>query len=261
MLTIANNLKQATQGKGEFRAGATDLNARHRIGIRSEKLVDISRLNELKSIEWQADGSARIGALVKIEALAKDENIKRFYPALAQAAGGLATPQIRRMGTVGGSLLQRTRCWYYRHPHFTCFKKGGDSCPAREGNHQYGVCFDLGPCVFPHPSTIGMALVAYDGSVTVQDGSVAPISNIYGMGTEPTVDHLLGEDELLTHINLPKPLADEKSVYTRTISRFEAEWPLVEVVARLQISNGTIQYARVALGGVAQHSSCVASCR
>ncbi len=251
MPNISDIVKQLAAVPGEYRAGATDLNARYRLGIRPDQIVDINGLDELKTIEWNADGSARIGALVKIETLASDEKIKRYYPALAQAAGNLATPQIRKMGTIGGSLLQRTRCWYYRHPQFKCFKKGGDSCPAREGNHHYGVCFDLGPCVFPHPSTLGMVLAAYDGGVTVHDGSVAPISNVYGMGTEPAVDHLLGEDELLVFINLPKPMEGEKSVYTRTISRFEAEWPLVEVVARLQIENGMIQYARVALGGVA----------
>lgn len=251
MLTIAKDIEQAAAGKGEYRAGATDFYARYRLGIRPESIVDISRIDSLKSIRWNPDGSASVGALVTVDALANDEKIKRLYPALAQAAGGLATPQIRRMATIGGSLLQRTRCWYYRHPDFKCYKRGGDHCPAREGNHQYGVCFDLGPCVFPHPSTLGMALIAYDGTTEIHDGSKLSIGNLYGMGTDPTIDHLLGEDELITFIHLPPPLEDEKSVYTRITGRHEAEWPLVEILVRLQIVNESIQAARVVLGGVA----------
>ena len=251
MLTIAKNLDQAYNGKGEYRAGATDVIARYRMGIRSEDMIDISRLEELKQVEWHGDGRGSIGALVKIAALAEDDKIKQYYPALTKAAGGLATPQIRRMATVGGSLLQHTRCWYYRHPDFKCYKKGGDHCPAREGNHQYGVCFDLGPCVFPHPSTLGMVFLAYDAGVRLHDASTISIANLYGMGTDPTIDHLLGENDLVTHIVLPLPLEGEKSIYTRAISRFEAEWPLVETIVRLQISNGMIQFARVVLGGVA----------
>jgi len=77
--------------------------------------------------------------------------MKRAYPGLTAAAGGLATPQIRGVGTIGGNLAQRNRCWYYRNPHTPCLNKGGAVCPAREGNHLYGVIFDRGPCVAPHP--------------------------------------------------------------------------------------------------------------
>ena len=251
MQVNAENIEQAVKANGEYRAGATDFYARYRVGIRPEEIVDITRIDSLKQIEEKSDGVRSIGALVKVDALAKSEDIRFHYPAFAQAAGGLATPQIRRMATVGGALLQRSRCWYYRHPDFTCYKKGGDHCPARDGNHQYGVCFDLGPCVFPHPSTLGMALLAYDAKVAIHDGSLLSIANLYGMGTDPTADHLLGDNELLTYVHLPAPLPEEKSVYTRTISRHEAEWPLVEVVVRLQVAGGIIQFARVALGGVA----------
>ena len=251
MQVNANNIEEAVAASGEYRAGATDFYARYRVGIRPEGIVDITRIEALKNIDERPDGTRSIGALVKVDEVTNSADLKRYYPALTQAAGGLATPQIRRMATVGGALLQRTRCWYYRHPDFKCYKKGGEDCPARKGNHQYGVCFDLGPCVFPHPSTLGMALLAYDAKVIIHDGSQLSISNLYGLGTDPTADHLLGENELLTNIVLPPPLPGEKSIYTRTISRHEAEWPLVEVLVRLQVVGGVIQFARVALGGVA----------
>ncbi len=101
-------------------------------------------------------------------AIAADAQIVRAYPGLAAAAGGLATPQIRHLATVGGNLAQRSRCWYFRNPHFDCFKKGGSDCPSRAGNHLYGVAFDLGPCVAPHPSTLAAALLAYDATVATR---------------------------------------------------------------------------------------------
>jgi hypothetical protein len=85
--------------------------------------------------------------MVTIETLASDPRVRNTYPGFAAAAAGLATPQIRSVGTLGGNLAQRTRCWYFRNPHLACLKKGGSVCPARAGNHLYGVAFDLGPCV------------------------------------------------------------------------------------------------------------------
>src|SRR6202000_291503 len=101
-----------------------------------------------------------------IATIAADPRLGAAYPGLTAAAAGLATPQIRQVATLGGNLAQRSRCWYYRDPHIACFKKGGSSCPAREGNHLYGVAFDLGPCVAPHPSTLAAALLAYDATIT-----------------------------------------------------------------------------------------------
>ena len=119
----------------------------------------------MTGIAWDAAGAARIGASTTIAAIAADARIAAAYPGIAAAAGGLATPQIRHLATLGGNLAQRSRCWYYRNPHIACLKKGGGACPAREGNHLYGVVFDLGPCVAPHPSTMATALLAYEAKV------------------------------------------------------------------------------------------------
>ena len=106
----------------------------------------------------------RIGAFTTIAAIAADARIAAAYPGIAASAQGLATPQIRHLATLGGNLAQRSRCWYFRNPHIACLKKGGSDCPARSGNHLYGVAFDLGPCVAPHPSTMAAALLAYDAT-------------------------------------------------------------------------------------------------
>jgi xanthine dehydrogenase YagS FAD-binding subunit len=236
---------------GEYRAGGTDLHQRLRSGASSGPPVDLTRLPGLDRTEWDERGGARIGALVPIAALAGDSRLGATYPGLAQCAGALATPQIRAVGTLGGNLLQRNRCWYYRHPAISCLKKGGQNCPARTGNHLFGVCFDLGPCVAPHPSTLGMALLAYDAEVEVAGGRSRPVAALYGDGSDGRHDHQLAEHEILTAVLMPKPLQGERAGYLRVISRALVEWPLVEAVARLAISHGTIDFARVAVGGVA----------
>ena len=92
---------------------------------------------------------------------------------LRQRPAGLRRRRSGNLATIGGNLAQRSRCWYFRNPHFSCYKKGGSDCPSRAGNHLYGVAFDLGPCVAPHPSTLAAALLAYDATVTTDKRSGA----------------------------------------------------------------------------------------
>lgn len=250
MITIPRTLDEASGAEGEFRAGGTDLSERRRSGIARGSIVDLRDLEGLDRIEWDATGAARIGARVTIATLAGDPAVRDAYPGLAGAAAALATPQIRTVGTIGGNLLQRNRCWYYRHPATSCFKKGGDSCPAREGDHLYGVCFDHGPCVAPHPSTLGMALLAYEATAEIHACPGRGIGELYGDGADPTSDHLLSPGQLLTGIRLPPPVANERAAYLRAIGRARAEWPLVEAVVRL-VADETITFARVAVGAVA----------
>lgn len=252
MSSIVKTLEAATSAKGEYRVGGTDVMDRHRHHVSSGDIVDMAGIPDLDQIRIHPDGTCTIGAWVSVHQVATDPLIVRHYPGLAQTAGALANPQIRRAASIGGSLLQRTRCWYYRHEEFSCFKNGGSSCPAREGNHQYGVCFDLGPCVWPHPSTLGMALMAYDAQVTVHGKGNISMTQLYGDGKAVQSDHLLQQGEILTEIVLPAPIEKEVHAYHRTISRARAEWPLVEV---LVIGNSKddlhMNEVRVVIGGVA----------
>ena len=251
MNTFATTIEEISKANGEIRAGGTDFQERRRSRVSKGELIDITGLKGLDKIEKNSDGSTSIGTLVSIDTIANDPFIQKSYSGLAEAAGALATPQIRLVGTMGGSLLQRTRCHYYRNPHFDCYKKGGDSCPAREGEHTFGVCFDLGPCVFPHPSTLGMVLMAYGAEYELNGKEKHPIANLFGSGIDPHKDNSLKEGEVLTKIILPKALENEKTAYFRSISRARAEWPLVEVIARLLVLDNTITFASVAMGGVA----------
>ena len=249
--TLIRTLDELAGVQGEFRAGGTDFMERLVSGISTGPVVDISKLVGLNTIDWSDDGAATIGALVPIATLGRDADIQAHYPALALPANSLATPQIREMGTMGGVLLQRNRCWYYRHPDFSCFRKGGNTCPAREGNDFFGVCFDLGPCVYPHPSSIGMALLAYEAQVEIHGHGLRSVADLYGDGSDPLRDNQLKEGELLTHIQMPVPEPGEQAAYFRLMSRRAAEWPLVEVITRLVVEDGTIQFARVSIGAVA----------
>jgi xanthine dehydrogenase YagS FAD-binding subunit len=234
----------------EWRAAGTDLSERRRSGVSRGPLRQIAPTPETTTLAWQGDGSLRIGAAVSIAAIAADTRLAAAYPGLAAAAGGLATPQIRNVGTLGGNLAQRSRCWYFRNPHLACLKKGGDACPARSGNHRYGVAFDLGPCVAPHPSTLAAALMAYEARIQTSDG-MRSIADVMGDGRDGTRDNALAAHALISTVSLPVPLAGERASYRRAISRSYAEWPLVELVARAVIESGRVTHIALAAGGVA----------
>ena len=243
-------LEDAVRAGGEYRAGGTDLLARRRLGLHRGEVVDLTGIPGLVGVERRDDG-VWIGALTRIADVASDLLVAGAYPALALTAASLATPQIRAVGTVGGNLLQRNRCPYYRHPEFSCFKSGGDSCPARAGDHSHGVIFDLGPCVSPHPSSIGAALLTYDAEVEVSGRGGMAVADLFGDGSDGRRDHRLRSGEVLVAIHLPAPLEAERAAYRRVTSRALAEWPIVEAVCRLTLDGGRVATARVAVGGVA----------
>ena len=235
----------------EFRAAGTDLSERRRSGVSQGPLMDIVAASDITGMHWGADGTLRIGAYTSIATIANDSGIAAADPGIAASAQGLATPQIRYLATLGGNLAQRSRCWYYRNPHIACLKKGGTDCPARDGNHLYGVAFDLGPCVAPHPSTMAAALLAYDATVITYQRSGLSISDVLGDGSNGTADNALQPGEMIRGIELPARLQGERAFYKRAISRSHAEWPLVEVCARAVVKDGAFQFIRLAAGGIA----------
>ena len=235
----------------ELRAAGTDLSERRRSGLSAGPIRQIEPSADMLQIAWREDGGLRLGSYVTIADLAADGRCRAAYPGLAAAAQGLATPQIRNVATVGGNLAQRSRCWYYRHPQLACLKKGDAVCSARQGNHLYGVNFDLGPCVAPHPSTLAAALMAYDAVVTTTARSAVPAETLIGDGSDGTRDNTLAADEIIETIDLPAPVAGERAAYQRVISRAYAEWPLVEAVIRIVLDERRVAMARIALGGVA----------
>jgi xanthine dehydrogenase YagS FAD-binding subunit len=240
----------ATSLAPEFRAAGTDLSERRRSGVSKGPLIDILAKGDT-SIAWDQDGAATIGASATIATIAAEARVIAAYPGLAASAQGLATPQIRHLATLGGNLAQRSRCWYFRNPHIACLKKGGRECPARAGNHLYGVVFDLGPCVAPHPSTMAAALLAYDAKVSTDRRSGLSIAQLLGDGTDGRADHALAPGEMIKQITLPAPVTAERARYKRAISRTYAEWPLVELCACAVVAGGVFRLVRLAAGGIA----------
>lgn len=231
------------------RGGGTDVQERLRSDNARPDIIDLTRIFGFTNIDQRPDGTT-IGAGAKVATVARE--LADSYPALAETASDLATPQIRNIGTIGGNLIQHTRCWYYRHPDLDCFKSGGDSCPARTGRHLYGVAFDTSDCVHPHPSSLGMALLAYDATVNLSGGDTISVAELLGDGSDPTVENQLPEGQVVATINLPAPWPDEQASYFRAISRHLAEWPLVEMAARLRFNDdGTVAACGLAMGGVA----------
>lgn len=233
----------------ELRAGGTDVMARHRTGRSTGPYLDLPR-EALRGVTWRPDGSARIGAMTTVAELAADPRLEAAYPGLTATAGALATPQIRAAATLGGNLLQRNRCWYYRNPATSCFQTGGTGCPARSGAHLYSVVVDTSPCAAPHASSIAMALLAYGAEVELHGLGSRPVAALYG--SDPSRDHLLGGGELLTGVEMPVPVTGERAAYHRAISRLEAEWPLVEAVVAVTVDGPVVRTAAVAVGGVAR---------
>jgi xanthine dehydrogenase YagS FAD-binding subunit len=235
----------------ELRAGSTDVSARRRSGVSEGDVADIAATPESIAIELVPDGGMRIGSLVRIAAIAAHPVLRSSYPGLVAAAGALATPQIRTIATLGGNLAQRSRCWYFRNPAFMCFKKGGETCPARLGNHQYAVAFDVGPCIAPHPSTLGMACMAYGATITTNAREHLPIVQFFGDGRNGRADHLLAPGETILFLSLPPPRAGESAAYRRVTARAHAEWPLIEAMALLVLDCGRVSTARLASNGIA----------
>ena len=242
-------------------AGGSDLLDEVKEGIIAPgRVVSLAGVPDLAGIA-ETDGGLSIGAMTTIADLAAHPLIRAGYTALAEAAGGLATPQIRNVGTLGGNLNQRPRCWYYRHPLIPCLKKGGDRCYALAGNTKY-LCVTGGDrCYIVHPSDTAVALSVMEATIEVAgaDGSRAlPIGDFFvGPGVDVTRETALEPGEVVTRINLPRPAAlgaggqPPGSVYLKAREREAGDFALVSVAARLGIADGVIQQAAVALGGVA----------
>ncbi len=235
----------------QARAGATDVATLARARRATGPFVDLHRLTELRGIFPRADGSVFVGATTTIAEVAADATLRASHPALAATAGALATPEVRAVATVGGNLLQRNRCAYFRNPAFSCLQSGGDTCPAREGEHHNDIVIDQGRCVAPHPSSMAVALLAYDATVRLADDGPVAVASLYD-GADPTRDHQLDTDQLVTGVELSPPAPGEVSAHHRATGRSRAEWPLVEVVARIVHAGGVISEAVVAAGAVAR---------
>jgi len=199
--------------------------------------------------------SLEIGALVTLAELEAHPDIIDRYPALAQAAASVATPQIRNVGTLGGNLCQRPRCWYFRSPLFDCRKKGGTICFAVNGNSKYHAILGGKDCFIVHPSDTAVPLISYGAEVTVAGPDGARRLPLEELFVGPDVDILretaLGPGEILTGVALPRPPEGQRSIFLKTRERQAQDFALVSVAVALRMEGDRVIDACVTLGGVA----------
>ena len=244
-----------------FRAGGIDLLDRMKEGIDApDELVELQAVGgehgqQMRGITASDDGGWRIGALVTLGQLAAFDDLPDAYAALQQAASQAATPGIRNAATLGGNLLQRPRCWYYRHGELDCLKKGGDLCLAVGGDNRYHAIFGGGPSYIVHPSSLAPALLALDAQAVVLRGSktsVMPLAELFALPTvDPEREHTLGPGDVLLELRLPPPVSGQRSSYVAAREKQSHDWPLVEAAVRCSVVDGKLRDVRVALGQVA----------
>ena len=254
-VTEALPLLGSRWGETEILAGGTDLlSLMKNYVVTPKRVVNIKGLRELSGIRATPAG-IHIGALMTLEELRTSQPMHE-YPALAQAAAGVTSPQIRNMGTVGGDLCQRPRCWYFRNEEFVCFKKGGSRCFAENGENQYHAIFgNEGPSHIVHPSSLAVPFVAYGARFRVVGPAgerEVPAADYFTMPTLQNVlkENVLEDEEILTHVILPAPGAIKTGHYEVRYKQSH-DWPLAFTTVVLTMNGNTISSARVVLGAVA----------
>ncbi len=253
--TAVNLISQ--NGRAKFLGGGTNLVDLMRENIEQpDALVDVTGL-PFNQIEELADGGISIGAAVKNSALANHRTIRERYPFLAQAILFGASGQIRNMATVGGNLMQRTRCFYFYDEAANCNKRRPNSgCDAIDGfNRMHAILGTSESCIATHPSDMCVALAALDATVHVEgkNGKRAIPFNAFHRLPEntPHIETDLQPDELITSIQVPALGFAKNSLYRKLRDRASYAFALVSVAAALEVENGIIKNVRLALGGVA----------
>lgn len=235
-------------------AGGTDLLGCLRDQVfAADRLVSLSRLEELRGVRETAGGGLRIGALTTLTEIAENALVRERYPGLARAASDVASPQLRHQGTLGGNLCQRPRCWYFRG-EFHCAKKGGETCYAVDGENRYHCIFGGGPCYIVHPSDTAPMLVALGASLRTAGpggGRTVPLAEFFQLPADNLEgETVLGRGELVTDVLLP-PSPGLRSSYRKVRERGAWDFALASVALAVRLDGRRVDATRVVLGGVA----------
>ena len=256
---MSSALRAAQQPGTMFIGGGTNLLDLMKGGVEQPvRLVDITHLRGLDTIGTLPDGGLRIGALVRNSDAANHALVREQYPLLSQALLAGASSQLRNMATVGGNLLQRTRCGYFYDIAFSqCNKRvPGSGCAALEGhNRTHAILGASTQCIAVNPSDMSVALAALDAVVHVNGPAgerTIAFADFHRLpGNRPDVDTTLQPGELITAVDLPPPLFSAHSHYLKVRDRASYAFALVSVAAALQMDGERVKTARIALGGVA----------
>jgi xanthine dehydrogenase YagS FAD-binding subunit len=253
----AASLLQQTRQEGRAASivgGGSDL-----LGLVKERILTPDVLVNLKTIRGldqvkPVNGGVNIGGLITLDALSRNDIIRRQYAVLAEAAETVATPQIRNVGTLAGNVCQRPWCWYFRNG-FPCYKNGGNTCFSFAGENQFHAIFGGGPSYIVHPSDTAVALLALDAGFRIVGPSgerVMAASDFFALPQQnPARENVLAPDEALAEIQVPAPRAGTRSTYHKIMDREAWTHAVVSAAIVLEMDRQICRSARVVLGGVA----------
>ncbi|MCS7168131.1 MAG: xanthine dehydrogenase family protein subunit M [Gemmatales bacterium] len=261
-LEAAVALLDTRWGTTELLAGGTDLlDLQKEYIAQPDKVVSLTFIQdpvftriEVPQILPGTKPTVSIGAAVKIADIAEHAELKHLFPALTDAAAQVGGPQIRNMGTLGGNLCQRNRCWYFRDEHVLCLLKGGRRCFAADGENRYHAIFTKGhPCVIVHPSTLAPALIALGASVEVLGPNgkrTIELSKFFQAPTKPDQrEHVLAPNEIVVRVLIPVEGLRNASYEVRHKQSYD--WPLAQAAVAFRLIGGKATDVRIVLGHVA----------
>ena len=254
---MVNERGRPSNDRAVLKAGGIDLLDLMKEGLLTpRRLVNLRGIPEFDRVERAADGTVHIGANVTLARLASDPLIRSDYRALADAARSSASPQIRHVATIGGNLLQRPRCWYFRSREHHCARKGGETCFAFAGENQYHAIFDHSGCAIVHPSTSATPLVAFDARLEIVRAGSKRIVRLEDFFLLPEVDiqreNDLESGEILAAVLLPAATPTARSVHIKQGETDSFDWPIADVAVLLDIAHdGRCRKAAIILGAAA----------
>jgi xanthine dehydrogenase YagS FAD-binding subunit len=243
-------------GEAEVIAGGTDLLSLMKDHIVTPKrVVNLKEIRALQGISYSAGSGLRVGALVTIDQLLENNQVRQAYSALAQAAEGVASPQIRAMGTVGGNLCQRPRCWYFRAGYGLLAKDESGAAIVPDGDNRYhAILGNDGPALFVNPSTLAPVLIALMAKIKVYgakgERTLAADQFFLTPRSDSEREYALKPGEIVTEITIP-PAGGIKSATYEVRQKEAFDWPLATAAVALQFNGKTVKSARVVLGHVA----------
>jgi xanthine dehydrogenase YagS FAD-binding subunit len=251
---VAALLAETTEGAALI-AGGTDLLDQLKSGVSpAELVIDLRGVAGLSGLAPEK-GGLRIGAMTRVAELAERAAVAQSFPSLREAALSLATPQLRNVGTVGGNLCQRPRCWYYRDPDVVCRKKGGFQCYAFQGRNKYHALFGGSGCFIVFPSDLAPALISLGAMATlgtVKGDRTIPLESFYAL---PDVDvsreTVLAKGQFLKSVWVPPPAPGLKAVYVKIKERGTWDFALVSAAVAAIAKDGALAGVSIIMGGVA----------
>ena len=240
-------------------AGGTDLLGLMKGGIASPgRLVDLTGIGGLRGWTRERGAGLRIGALTPLVDLEESDQLARYLPIVREALVDAATLQLRTMGTVGGNLLQKNRCWYFRDEAIPCWLKGGTRCFAVDGDSRFhAVIGTEGGCNRVSPGDLAPALMAHDARVALASARGTRTIPLAELFTDPKLhkreEHTIKRGEILTEVVIPDSALQRRGTYLKAMERKAWSFALVSVAAAARVRDGKLRDSRIVVGGVAPH--------